>query len=224
MRKLFLVMLFLLMVVPSVAQDDSGTVNSQAVIAAALPQPVETVIDPLAQKGGAEGFVWAMRYWSPPAEPRDLAGGRVQAMLGAGRWGLAIRGDASGLPGEFAVDKIQTFRTLEVHLGIHRNLAATNGVQIGVAVGAGLAVSLEQGEDGLPPKTANPASYGAGLRVAGKGWWVYVMGGQYQALPGFSAISTYQVKMSDRTAMVGTFAYGAQQKYVAQMGVAVRWF
>jgi hypothetical protein len=180
--------------------------------------------DPLAQSSGGEGWVWAMRYWAPPAEPRDLAGGRVQAMLGVGRWGFAVRGDASGLPGEFEASKIQTFRTLEGHLGVHRNVAAAQGVQVGIAVGVGLAVSLEQGEDGLPPKTPNNFSAGAGLRAAGKGWWIYLMGGQHQALPGFAAIGTYQVKMSERTAMVGTFAYGAQQRYIAQLGVAVRWW
>lgn len=189
-----------------------------------VSQPDPTVIDPLAQKSGAEGWVWAMRYWAPPAEPRDLAGGRIQALLGNGRWGYAIRGDFSGLPGEFEVDKLQTFRTLEAHLGVHRNVAASQGVQIGVAVGAGLAVSLERGPDGLPPTTPNNFSYGAGLRAAGKGWWFYLMGGQHQALPGFAAIGTYQVRLSDRTAAVGTFAYGAQQRYIAQLGMAVRWW
>lgn len=188
----------------------------------AATQPVQ--VDALAQAPGGEGWVWAMRYWAPPAEPRDLAGGRVQAMLGVGRWGFAVRADASGLPGEFETSKMQTFRTLEGHLGIHRNLAAAQGVQIGAAVGAGLAVSLEQGEDGLPPKTPNNFSYGAGLRAAGKGWWFYLMGGQHQALPGFAAIGTYQVKTSERTAVVGTFAYGAQQRYIAQLGMAVRWW
>jgi hypothetical protein len=180
--------------------------------------------DALAQSSGAEGWIWAMRYWSPPAPARDLAGGRVQAILGVGRWGFAARGDASGLPGEFATDKLQTFRTLEVHLSAHRNLLGVNGVQVGPAVGTGLALALEQGPDGLPPKTPNNFSYGAGMRIAGKGWWAYLMAGQHQALPGFAAITTYQVKMNERTAMVGTFAYGGQQKYIAQMGVAIKWF
>jgi len=189
-------------------------------VAAQDTPPVTT----LEQKSGAEGWLWAMRYWAPPGEPRDLAGGRVQMLLGVGKWGFAVRGDASGMPGEFSTEKFQTFRTLEAHLGIHYNVAASQGVQVGAAVGTGLAVSLEQGEDGLPPKTPNNFSYGAGLRIAGNGWWAYLMGGQYQALPGFSAIGTYQIKMSDRTAMVGTFAYGAQQRYVAQLGIAVRWW
>lgn len=224
-RKLLILLALLLIVAPCVAQEipPAPAVPSLAgVLSPATPAPVVT--DPLAQANGAEGWVWAMRYWAPPAEPRDLAGGRVQGMLGAGRWGIAIRGDFSGLPGEFAVDKIQTFRTIEAHLGVHRNLAAVNGVQVGVAAGVGLAVSLEAGDDGLPPKTPNNYTAGVGARAAGKGWWVYLMFGQHQALPGFAAVGTYQVKISDRTAAVGTFAYGAQQRYIAQLGIAVRWW
>ena len=201
--------------------------SSQEVVTEPLTVPITEegiVYDPLAQASGVEGWIWAMRYTSPPAEPRDLAGGRVQAILGAGKWGFAFRGDFSGLPGEFDQVDIATFRTLEGHIGVHRNVGAAEGVQVGVALGTGLAVSLEVGEDGLPPITANKFSYGADLRVAGKGWWSYLLFGQYQALPGFSLIGTYQVKMTERTAAVGTFAYGGQQLYVAQLGVAVRWW
>lgn len=223
-RKLLILLTLLALCAPVYAQLPEAPA-APSITGGDIVAPIPaTFADPLAQANGAEGWVWAMRYWSPPAEPRDLAGGRVQGMLGAGRWGIALRGDFSGLPGEFAVDKIQTFRTIEAHLGVHRNLAALNGVQVGVAVGAGLAVSLEAGDDGLPPKTPNNFTAGAGLRAAGKGWWVYMMFGQHQALPGFAAVGTYQVKISDRTAAVGTFAYGAQQRYIAQLGIAVRWW
>jgi hypothetical protein len=222
---LILTILFLFAATVAGAQIPAPpTVTAAGTVMGPAETPPIVPGDPLAQKSGGEGWVWAMRYWSPPAEPRDLAGGRVQGMLGVGRWGFALRGDASGMPGEFAVDKIQTFRTIEANIGVHRNLAAAQGIQVGAAIGAGLAVSLEQGEDGLPPKTPNNFSYGVGGRAAGKGWWVYLMVGQHQALPGFSAICTYQVKISDRTAAVGTMAYGAQQRYIAQLGIAVRWW
>lgn len=228
MRKLLILLTLLFLVAPCAAQTLPPAPEIPAAptaVPGSTPGFEPTVsTDPLAQASGAEGYVWAMRYWAPPAEPRDLAGGRVQALMGVGRWGFALRGDASGLPGEFETGKLETFRSLEAHLGVHRNLAAGAGAQIGAAIGAGLAVSLERGEDGLPPKTPNNFSYGAGLRAAGKGWWLYLMAGQHQALPGFACIGTYQVKISDRVAAVGTFAYGAQQRYIAQLGMAARWW
>jgi hypothetical protein len=180
-------------------------------------------LDPLAAGTGAEGWVWAMRYWSPPAEPRDLAGGRIQAQLGVGRWGYAFRGDISGLPGEFSPDKPETFRSLEGHVAVHRNFAGAQGVKVGAAVGAGAGFSLEK-QDGAAPTTPHSATWGAGLHASGDGWWAYALFGQHQALPGFAGVVTYQVRASSRTAAVGTFAVGEHGAYVAQFGIAVRWF
>jgi hypothetical protein len=191
-------------------------------VKSAMPILVEPP-DPLAVGTMAEGWVWAMRYWSPPAEPRDLAGGRIQAQLGIGRWGVAFRGDVSGLPGEFTVDKPETFRSLEGHLAVHRNFAGAQGVKLGAAVGAGSGFSLEKPE-GVAPVTPHSLTFGAGLHVSGPGWWVYGMYGQHQALPGSAGIVVYQSRLSDHTAAVGTFAIGAKGTYIAQFGVAVRTF
>jgi hypothetical protein len=204
----------------------SGVGAQEEVSAAVVTAPAAVIVevaDPLAAGTGAEGWVWAMRYWSPPAEPRDLAGGRIQAQLGVGRWGYAFRGDISGLPGEFSPDKPETFRSLEVHVAVHRNVTGAQGVRLGLAAGVGAGFSLEK-KDGVPPVTPHSATWGGGLHASGKGWWTYLLFGQHQALPGFGAIATYQVRATDHTAAVGTFAIGEHGSYIAQFGVAVKWF
>jgi len=129
----------------------------------------------------------------------------------------------TGMPGEFSPDKPETFRSLEGHVAVHRNFAGTQGVKLGVAVGAGAGFSLEQ-KDGVPPATPHSSTLGAGLHISGPGWWVYGMFGQHQALPGFAGVFVYQVRTTDRTSAVGTFAIGEKGLYIAQFGVAVRWF
>lgn len=194
-----------------------------ALVVPAPPVGDVVLLDPLAAGTGAEGWVWAMRYWAPPAEPRDLAGGRIQAQLGVGRTGIAFRGDVSGMPGEFSPDKPETFRSLEAHLAVHHNVAGAQGVKLGVAVGVGAGFSLET-KEGTTPTTPHSATLGAGLHVSGRGWWTYAMYGQHQALPGSAAVVVYQIRASDRTATVGTFAVGSRGSYLAQFGIAVRWF
>lgn len=205
------------------AQDAGAPPDSAAATTVVFEEVVIKGIDPLAAGTGAEGWVWAMRHWSPPAEPRDLAGGRIQAQLGVGRWGYAFRGDVSGMPGEFSPDKPETFRTLEGHLAVHRNFAGAQGVKLGAAAGVGAGFSLEK-QGGETPRTPHSTTWGGGLHVSGPGWWAYALFGRHQALPGFAGVVTYQVRASERTAAVGTFAVGERGAYVAQFGVAVRWF
>jgi len=210
--KIYTVVLALLLAAPALAQD--------VVIPAQVAPHTVASLDVTT---GAQGWVWASRYWAPPAEPKDLAGGRVQGQLGIGRWGLTAMGDVSGMPGSFDLQRVETFQTIEAHGAAHYNLFASNGIQLGVAVGAGIALPLEV-QDGVRPTTAHPASVGAGLHLNGEDWWVYVMAGQVQALPGFGGMVKYQIAMSNRTAAVGSISVGAQQRYVVQMGIAVRWF
>jgi hypothetical protein len=196
------------------------------ILAAALQTPeVEPTpappADPLATASAAEGWIWAERSWAPPAEAKDLAGGRFQALLGLGRWGVAVRGDVSGLPGTFDVSKTQTYRSAQALVGVHRNLYATSGIQLGVAAGFGGAVPLVV-EAGERPKMPHTFTAGLGIRAAAPGWWVYATAGQHYAVPGVSGILVYQVRTSERTAAVGTFAVGRTS--FAQFGVAVRWF
>jgi len=195
-----------------------------AALQAAPPvEPAPVVLDPLAVSSAAEGWIWAERSWAPPAEAKDLAGGRFQAILGLGRWGVAVRGDVSGLPGKFDINKLETFRTAQALLGVHRNLYAYSGLQIGAVAGFGGAVPLVAEDGGARPKMAHAFTAGIGARVSAPGWWVYAAAGQHYAVPGVAGILVYQVKTSSRTAAVGTFAVGRGSSF-AQFGVAVRWF
>lgn len=196
---------------------------SALVLAAALAAPAAP--DPLATKNAAEGWIWAERAWAPPAEAKDLVGGRFQALLGFGkdaRWGAAIRADVSGLPSTFDVSKVQTYRAVQAMVAVHRNLYATSGIQFGLAAGIGGAVPLVV-EDGARPKLKHDFMGGAGIRAAAPGWWVYATVGQHPAIRGLAGILVYQLRTSERTAAVGTFAVGGRSSY-AQIGVAVRWF
>jgi hypothetical protein len=204
-RKLEIAVLFLVLAAGVAGAQEPGT-----------PAP-----DPLAVTSAAEGWIWAERSWAPPAEAKDLAGGRFQALLGVGRWGVAVRGDVSGLPGTFDISKLQTFRSAQALLGVHRNLYGVGSIQLGVAGGFGGAVPLVV-EDGSRPRLPHTFTAGIGLRAAAPGWWVYAAAGQHYAVPGVSGILVYQVRTSSRTAAVGTFAIGRTS--FAQFGVAVRWF
>ncbi len=179
--------------------------------------------DPLATTSAAEGWIWAERAWAPPAEARDLTGGRFQALLGLGPWGVAVRGDVSGLPGTFDVSKTQTYRSAQALVAVHRNVYATSGIQFGLAAGVGAAVPLVVEESGERPRLRHTVMGGAGLRVASPGWWAYGSVGQHYAIQGIAGILVYQVRTSERTAAVGTFAVGRRGSF-AQFGVAVRWF
>lgn len=201
----------------------AGTASTAPVAVEQVPAPPEP--DALAQRSAVEGWIWAERTWAAPAEPKDLAGGRFQALLGVGRWGYAVRADVSGMPGEFDVNKVETFRSAGAYLAVHRNLAALpGGIQIGLTAGGGSAVPLVLPEGSSKPTTAHAATYGAGGRIAGPGWWAYVVIGQNQALPGLSGTVMYQARLSSRTSAVGMFGLGARQTYVGQFGIAVRWF
>jgi len=209
---------------PAGGVSAAGTASTAPVTVAEVV-PTAVVADPLAQKSAAEGWIWAERTWSPPAVPEDIAGGRFQALLGIGRWGVGLRGDVSGMPGKFDVNDVRTFRAAGAYVAAHRNLAALpGGIQFGVTAGGGAAVPLVLPEGSTKPVTAHAATWGAGARIAGPGWWAYLVIGQNQALPGTSGTLMYQVRLSSRTSAVGTFGIGAGQHYVGQFGIAVRWF
>jgi len=210
-----------------------ATLITVATVAAAQPAStpastpaataVAAVADPLAVKTTSEGWIWAMRYWTPPAQTRDLVGGRAQGVVGIGRWGLAFRADAIGIPGEFAQDQVKTFRAAEVGVAAHRNLWGAGGVVVAAAAGASVARSLETTAAGVLPDFPKAFTAGVGVRVDGPSWWVYAAVGQHQALHGVALVSTYQVRTSDRTALVGEFAVGSRSSF-AQLGLAVRAF
>ncbi len=187
---------------------------------AAAPAPAA---DPLAANTFAQSWAWAMSLWSDAPQRRDLVGGRIQAQVGIGRWGIAARADASGLPGEFQPNQPSTFRTVEVYVAGHRNLAGVQNVVIGPTALAGAGVSLET-VNGKRPTTPNTATAGVGVRAAGPDWAVYVVVGCHQALRGVSVVAVVHVGMTDRTAWVADGGIGAHGALYARMGLAVRVF
>ena len=163
-----------------------------------------------------------MRTWAPPAAPKDFVGGRFQALLGVRAWGIAIRAEASGLPGNFDTSKPETFHTVAAYAAVHRNvLALPGGIQFGPAAAGGAALPLVG--DQAVPRFYHGGTVGLGFRAAAPGWWVYAGIGMNQALPGAAGTVEYQVRMTARTSAVGTVAIG-RGTYYSQIGVAVRWY
>jgi hypothetical protein len=203
----------------------AGLALAAALLAApAIAQEPEPILDPCAVTASADGWVWQQSTWSPGTQRRDLAGGRFQAMLAAGRVGVGIRAEAIGLPGEFNRERTETFRAAQLHLAVHLNtLALEGGITCGPAVLAGAAVALEL-RDGKAPELPKALTVGVGGRCSGPGWWSYAAVGQHQALPGVAGMATAHARLTDHTAWIGDFAVGSQGRYVASFGIAIKAF
>ena len=173
---------------------------------------------------GFEGWLLTVRTWTPGgAEPRDLVGARLQAELRHARWRWAVRGDATGIPGEYKTGEWETVRSLEGHAAAaYDALRLPGGVTLGPAAGIGAAIAIERDDAGFKAEMPKGITAGLGARASWPGGWVYVVAGQHQALRGVAAIATWQVAMSDRVASVGLAAVGSKD-WTATIGLGVRW-
>ncbi len=168
-----------------------------------------------------EGLILAQRSWSLGAEPRDLPGARIQAEVRYKRWRAGLRGDATGLPGEFERDKPETFKAVEIYLaGAYDAVSIPELLTAGPAgiVGAGVSLETKEGEKPTMPKAL---TFGLGARVSWSGGWAIGVVGQHQALRGVAAMVAWQTKISDRVSNIGTVAVGSRA-YLATIGVGVR--
>lgn len=181
-------------------------------------------------ESGAEGWLYATSTWSPGAVRKDLVGGRLNALVGFGHYGLGVRAETIGLPGSFDRNKPETFQAAALYVAIHRNVLAVDGgpgsgwLQVGVGAVGGLAVPLVFQNGVAPSLVGAPFTAGVGVRASAPGWWMYGIVGRYQGLKGPALMLTAHVRMSDRMAWVGDFAVGGGPTYVATLGVAVRTF
>lgn len=198
-----------------------------AVFGACVGAAQDAKPDVLAVQSDAQGWLWAQSTWSSGNQRKELAGGRLVAMAGFGRWGVGLRAESIGLPGAYDRGKPETFLAAQGYVALHRNVlflaeGQGDGVVCGPTLFLGAAVGLSA--QSAPPQMPKSLTLGVGLRASSRGWWGYVAVGQYQALPGVALLATAHVQMSDRTAWVGDIAVGARSKYTAMMGVAVRLF
>jgi hypothetical protein len=185
--------------------------------------PATPPCDPLlAPCAYIEGWVITERHWSPGAETRDLVGGRIQAEVRYHSWRWSVRGDSTGIPGEYQQGKLETVRSIEVHAAASYDaLRLPGGALIGPAIGLGAAVGLDQDKAGERADMPKRFTAGIGLRVSSPQGWCYAVVGQHQALRGIAAVLVWQIKGSDRVASVGSFAVGSRT-WVATTGAAVR--
>lgn len=187
--------------------------------APAVSQPQAT--DPLLAPSYAQVSMLAVSTWATTTDRQDFAGARLEAQLGLGHIGLALRADTTGLAGTFKAGKIETFRAIEVYLacGWHA-VSPVPGLVLGPVAATGVGISLEL-QDGAKPLMPKRASAGLGLRVSWPKGWAYALVGQHQSLRGLAVIATWHLDITDHLAEIGTAACGAQA-CLATTGVAVR--
>lgn len=167
-------------------------------------QPAPPPPDPLATRAFAESFVWEQAMNSTGTETEHYTGARFQAQAAMGHHALALRADASGLPGKFDRAKIETYRTIELALAWHWNMReAGRGVVCGPMVLADVALPM----DGSQPSQPNPFTAAAGL-ICGKGseYHAYAGPGMHQALPHLAFITAAQAKLAGNAYWFGDFA------------------
>jgi len=173
---------------------------------------------------GVEGWLMTCHTWAPGAEAKSLVGGRLQAEARWHRWRWAVRGDATGVPGEYEPGKLETVRAAEVHVASAYDALRLPGLAtLGPAVAVGAAVALERNDAGTTAHLPNALTAGLGLRASWPGGWGYVVGGLNQAFRGFAVTGTWQIAVSDRVASIGTVAVAAGGVWTATTGVGVRW-
>lgn len=198
---------------PALAQD--------APVPAPSPAPCDPAAGPCL---GFSGWLLTVRTWTPGgAEPRDLVGARLQAELRHARWRWAVRGDATGIPGEYQQGKWETVRSFEGHAAAAWDaLRLPGGVMLGPAAGVGAAVIVERSEaTGAKPQLPKGLTAGLGGRASWPGGWIYAVAGQHQALRGFAGTAMWEVHINDRVASVGTAAVGSQD-WTMTTGIGVR--
>jgi hypothetical protein len=151
-------------------------------------------------------------------------GARLQAEVRfKARWRVGVRGDATGVPGEFDQGKLETVRAILGQLGVAYDAwTMPGGITIGPALGIGAEIPVEKSSTGHEVGLPRRMTAGLGLRASGPGWWAYAVAGSNQGLPKPAVTVTWQVALSDRVASVGEVA-ACPGSWTAKTGIAVRW-
>lgn len=147
----------------------------------------------------------------------DVWGGRVLGSVPLGRLSLVARLDASALPGQFKAEDPSTYKSVEGYAGANYVFAQRDGVTVGPAVVAGLAMAYDTKGKTL---TSNPTTWGVGGRLGTPSGWVYVMVGQHGAAGRrIGILMTGQWKVTDTFSLVADGV--ASDKPFARVGIAV---
>lgn len=167
-----------------------------------------------------EKWALALRAWSPGAtDPRDLAGGRLQAELRTGRWRVQARADGTATSGAYKQGDWSTVRDVEAHAAVSYDLLRLPGkdqVTVGPMVSLGGAVTLP--EKGLSANLGRYVTAVLGVAGSWRGGRVHVGVGQAHPLDrGLAIAATWQVPLSDsgRAATLGYVAIG--RRHVAEV-------
>ncbi len=152
--------------------------------------------DPLAVPTTAESWLLQQRVWSEDARAKDLPGARVNAQLGAGRWGFTTRVEYSGLPSEFDAGRIETVRAAVGYLSARYNVARVAGkVTLAPIAILGAAATLET-KDGLRAQLSRRVTVAGGLSVSGDSWTVRPLVGQHHSFPGLALGAAWDVHVA----------------------------
>ena len=188
-----------------------GLLCGPAVLAAQEPTPT------MQAATYAEAYALTQEVTGLGADAQRYEGARWIGQAGFGRWGIAIRADVMGLPGEYKGGEIETFRAAEAVVVAHRNLVHVEGVTCGPAAALGYAVALADGN----PRFARAMTAGIGAQCSSGGRTVIALAGQYQAVPGVAGMVGVIWPLSSHISWHGDFGVGARGRRVARIAVAV---
>lgn len=176
----------------------------------AQPAPAPTPCDPAVTAClSVEKIALALRAWSPGAtDPRDLAGGRLQAELRRGRWRVQARLDGTATSGAYKAGDWSTVRDVEAHAAVvYDLLRLPQGISVGPMAAIGGAAALP--EDGIRASLGRSVTAVLGVAGSWRGGRIHLGIGQAHPLNrGLAAAATWQIPLSDRTASLGYVAIG----------------
>lgn len=196
------------------------------------PAPTPKPCDPAVSAClSVEKWALALRAWSPGAtDPRDLAGGRLQAELRRGRWRVQARADGTATSGSYRRGDWSTVRDVEAHAAVvwdALRLPGKDAVTVGPMVAVGGAVALP--EKGIRASLGSSVTAVLGVAGSWKGGRVHVGIGQAHPLDrGLALAATWQIPLSERTATLGYVAIGRRhvpevvERWIATAGDAER--
>lgn len=173
------------------------------------PGPATTPCDPAQRACGTrETWILGLRTWTPGAEARNIAGGRLQLELHRRAWRAATRIDGTTTAGAYRQGDLSTVRDVEAHVAVaYDALRLPDAVTVGPMLAIGAAVVLP--ENKLRASLPRALTAVLGLRASWRDGWAYAGAGSVQEFErGVGLKVTWQIRQSAHTASVGTVSYG----------------
>jgi hypothetical protein len=157
--------------------------------------------DPLAVPTASRLYAEAASVFTSSGRD-DLFGGSYVGQLGLGRWGLAVLGEASGLPGSFNGQDPKTFRSFEGYGLVSRYFFGDfRAAAIGAGVVGGSSLAFKKDNTGVVT-TPHQLTLGGCLILAWPSGTVHGCGGQHQVLSGLAFFGRIRIDLTKHLSFV----------------------